>query len=124
LLFELRGVDESELVAGADQGAARLNSAPAKAKVLGDGDVAALFGLDMAENAGSNDAAVAAAKSRRSPRIVGAAKRSAHAQTPALQKGKPTRQSKRKRGGQTRRGVADSKKSVRPPIRGKAPPRA
>jgi len=48
LLFELRGVDESELVAGAHQGAGRLDSAPATAKVLADGDVAALFGLEMA----------------------------------------------------------------------------
>jgi uncharacterized Zn finger protein len=67
LLFELRGVDETELVAGADQGAGRLNSAPAAAKVLADEDVAALFGLEMTETAGSTTAAPAAPP-RRTPR--------------------------------------------------------
>src|ERR1043166_3638802 len=61
LLFELRGVDETELVAGADQGAGRLDSAPATAKVLAAGDVAALFGLEMTETVGSPDSAPAAA---------------------------------------------------------------
>jgi uncharacterized Zn finger protein len=70
LLFELRGVDESELVAGADQGAGRLNSARATAKVLADDDVAALFGLEMTETVDSTTAAPAAARPRRSPRLV------------------------------------------------------
>jgi uncharacterized Zn finger protein len=61
LLFELRGVDETELVAGADQGAGRLNSAPGRAKVLADDDIAALFGLEMTETAGSTSAASAEA---------------------------------------------------------------
>jgi uncharacterized Zn finger protein len=60
LLFELRGVDETELVASADQGAGRLNSGPASAKVLADDDVAALFGLEMTETAGSTSATPAA----------------------------------------------------------------
>lgn len=68
LLFELRGVDETELVAGADQGAGRLNSAPRNAKVLADDDVAAVFGLEMTETAGSTTAAPAAARQRRSAR--------------------------------------------------------
>jgi uncharacterized Zn finger protein len=65
LLFELRGVDESELVAGADQGPGRLDSAPATAKVLADGDVAALFGLEMTETVGSTTALPAAARPAR-----------------------------------------------------------
>jgi len=89
LLFELRGVDESELVAGADQGAGRLNSAPATAKVLAHGDVAALFGLEMAENAGPNIGAPDVAKLRRPPRRALAAKRSAQADKPAPTKAKP-----------------------------------
>jgi uncharacterized Zn finger protein len=49
LLFALRGVDEKDMIAGADQNLARSQPAPKAANVLGDGDVAALFGLDMAE---------------------------------------------------------------------------
>jgi len=89
LLFELRGVDESELVAGADQGAGRLNSAPRSAKVLADDDVAALFGLEMAETAGPNIGAPDVARLRRPPRRARAAKRSAQADKPAPTKAKP-----------------------------------
>jgi len=48
LLFVLRGVDENELLGGAGQDLAR-SAAPASAKVLASDDMAALFGLDMAE---------------------------------------------------------------------------
>jgi len=50
LLFVLRGVDENELLAGAGRDLAFSRSAPTTAKVLENDDVAALFGLDMAEN--------------------------------------------------------------------------
>jgi uncharacterized Zn finger protein len=53
LLFELRGVDEKELLANAGQELSRKKVVPAKAKVLDDGDVAALFGLEMVEVARS-----------------------------------------------------------------------
>jgi uncharacterized Zn finger protein len=53
LLFELRGVDEKELLANAGQELSRKKAVPAKAKVLDDGDVAALFGLEMVEVARS-----------------------------------------------------------------------
>src|SRR6202165_3474232 len=49
LLFVLRGVDEKELLAGAGQDIARTGAAPSAAKILDDSDVAALFGLEMAE---------------------------------------------------------------------------
>jgi uncharacterized Zn finger protein len=49
LLFVLRGVDENELLASAGEDLALAGSAPSAAKVLDDGDVAALFGLEMAE---------------------------------------------------------------------------
>lgn len=49
LIFVLRGVDEGELLTNAGQDLAESSSAPAAAKVLADDDVAALFGLDMAE---------------------------------------------------------------------------
>jgi len=68
LLFELRGVDESELVAGAGEGAGRLNAAPAGAKVLADGDVAALFGLEMTESVDPASATPAGPPPRRSGR--------------------------------------------------------
>src|SRR3954470_7474109 len=49
LLFALRGVDEAELIAGAGQGMTLAKSPPAAGNVLDDSDVAALFGLDMAD---------------------------------------------------------------------------
>lgn len=54
LLFKLRGVDESELLANADQHIPLKTSAPAAAKVLADGQVSALFGLEMAEQGWSD----------------------------------------------------------------------
>ncbi len=45
----LRGVDENELLAGAGQDLSLTKATPATAKVLDDSDVAALFGLEMAE---------------------------------------------------------------------------
>jgi uncharacterized Zn finger protein len=49
LLFALRGVDENEMLAGTGEDLAISKSAPTAAKVLADDDVAALFGLEMAE---------------------------------------------------------------------------
>jgi uncharacterized Zn finger protein len=49
LLFVLRGVDETDLLARAGQDLPLTKSAPAAAKLLADGDVAALFGLEMAQ---------------------------------------------------------------------------
>jgi uncharacterized Zn finger protein len=49
LLFVLRGVDENELLASAGEDLPLKSQAPAKANLLDEGDVAALFGLEMAE---------------------------------------------------------------------------
>jgi uncharacterized Zn finger protein len=49
LLFALRGVDISDLLASAGQDLPLNKEAPDAAKVLEDGDVATLFGLEMAE---------------------------------------------------------------------------
>jgi uncharacterized Zn finger protein len=65
LLFVLRGVDESDLLARAGADLPLANPAPANAKVLGDGDVAALFGIDMA--AAGDDAAPVSATATRTP---------------------------------------------------------
>jgi uncharacterized Zn finger protein len=67
LLFVLRGVDETELLASAGQDLALAGTAPSAAKVLDDGDVAALFGLEMAEPA---DPEVPAAKPKRRSKEV------------------------------------------------------
>src|SRR5713226_960451 len=53
LLFVLRGVDENELLARAGQDLSLTRATPSAAKVLDHGDVAALFGLEMAETAKS-----------------------------------------------------------------------
>ncbi|HKA64392.1 MAG TPA: SWIM zinc finger family protein [Methyloceanibacter sp.] len=47
LLFKLRGVDADELLARAGEDSPLPRSAPAATKVLDEGDVAALFGLEM-----------------------------------------------------------------------------
>jgi uncharacterized Zn finger protein len=54
LLFVLRGVDENELIASAGQDLPLSRVTPGAAKLLNDTDVAALFGLEMADAAGSD----------------------------------------------------------------------
>jgi uncharacterized Zn finger protein len=49
LLFVLRDVDENEMLASAGQDSPLTRAAPGAAKVLDESDVAALFGLEMAE---------------------------------------------------------------------------
>lgn len=51
LLFVLRGVDENELITGAGTDPLLSKATPHAAKVLDHGDVAALFGLEIAETA-------------------------------------------------------------------------
>jgi uncharacterized Zn finger protein len=58
LLFVLRGVDKNELIAGAGQDILLSRVAPGFVKVIDDSDVAALFGLEMAESANSGAPAV------------------------------------------------------------------
>jgi uncharacterized Zn finger protein len=54
LLFRLRAVDEAELVAGIDTELSLSTSRPQTNKVLATDDMAALFGLDMAEPDGAD----------------------------------------------------------------------
>src|SRR5438445_8491504 len=54
LLFVLRGVDENELIDDAGQNLPLSKTTPSSGKVLDDSDVAALFGIEMAETAGSD----------------------------------------------------------------------
>ncbi|MEQ1711070.1 MAG: SWIM zinc finger family protein [Hyphomicrobium sp.] len=51
LLFALRGVDEKDLVAGADSKIPVAKTPTSKRKMLADGDLASVFGLDMADTA-------------------------------------------------------------------------
>jgi uncharacterized Zn finger protein len=81
LLFVLRGVDETELIAGAGQGLATAVSAPSAANVLKDDDMAALFGLEMAGGEdvkvpGPADAKPARRQKKAGPRASQAAVRS------------------------------------------------
>lgn len=105
LLFVLRGVDESDLLAGAGQDLALAKSAPAD-KVLDSGDVAALFGLEMAEDANSGAPVAETAKAfPRSP--TKRHKPPAQAKTPV--KAKPVKaKGKRLRA----RGIAAKSKQV------------
>jgi uncharacterized Zn finger protein len=66
LLFVLRNVDQKELLAGAGRDLAFTQAKPS-AKVIDDGDVAALFGLEMAEApAAETPVSVASARLKRS----------------------------------------------------------
>jgi integrase len=73
----LRGVDQSELIAGAGQGLAA-GSAPASANVLQDGDLAALFGLEMADGETSEVSASAKPKPARRMKKAGIVGASLH----------------------------------------------
>jgi uncharacterized Zn finger protein len=65
LLFVLRGVDENELLAGAGPNLSLAKSAGSKAKVLDETDMAALFGLEMADNSNPDSPIPAAPKPSR-----------------------------------------------------------
>jgi uncharacterized Zn finger protein len=67
LLFVLRGVDEKDLIAGAEHDLS-LTKAAGAANVLDDGDVAALFGLDMPEPDAPTPAAPERSPRSRMPR--------------------------------------------------------
>jgi uncharacterized Zn finger protein len=56
LLFRLHNVDEKELIAGAGKALPQAKRAPAADKVLGGEDLAALFGLDLAQGTGPDPA--------------------------------------------------------------------
>jgi uncharacterized Zn finger protein len=87
LLFVLRGVDENELLAGAGQDLARSRPASKTAKVLDDGGIAALFGLEMIETVSSPTAP----KRRQASKARKATKTPAVKKTAAANKGEPPR---------------------------------
>jgi uncharacterized Zn finger protein len=91
LLFVLRGVDENELLAGAGQDLAPLQSAHTTAKLLADGDVAALFGLEMAESTTSDSHTPTAPKPRRQSKATKDGEASAQTKTAAAKKSRRSR---------------------------------
>ncbi len=70
LLFRLHSVDEKELIAGAGKALPQAKRAPAAGKVLGGEDLAALFGLDMAQGSGADDAEPKRAKARAGKKVA------------------------------------------------------
>jgi uncharacterized Zn finger protein len=91
LLFVLRGVDESQLLAAAGQDLARTTAVPGAAKILDENDVAALFGLEMAEPANSDIVVAAAPKQQQSLGRLRARKPPAATKAAAAKKGKAPR---------------------------------
>jgi uncharacterized Zn finger protein len=98
LLFDLRGVDQDELLANAGQDIALTSASPSAAKILDNSDVAALFGLEMAE-AATPDAAVSTAPKRHSRSGT-----STESKTQVATKPAPKKKSKPPRATQTKPG--------------------
>src|SRR6202022_771361 len=98
LLFVLRGVDENELLAGAGQDLALTRAAPSAAKILDDGDVAALFGLEMAESANFDTVVPTAPRRRQSFGTLGGSK------AQAAKKAAPAKKSKQPRAARIKSG--------------------
>jgi len=69
LLFVLRGVDEGELLSGSAQEMTHSKPAPDASAVLNDGDVAALFGIEMVDVTGLEVSVFAPSKQKRPPKL-------------------------------------------------------
>jgi uncharacterized Zn finger protein len=119
LLFVLRGVDENELLASAGQDLALAISAPGAARLLDDSDVAALFGLEMAESATSDAVIPAAPKRHQRSGPSGGRKTLAVKEASAAKKSKPPHAARTKSGRKRTIPAVAGKKGARPrPQRG------
>jgi uncharacterized Zn finger protein len=98
LLFVLRGVDEKELVAGAGQDLSLTKPVPLAGKVIEQTDVAALFGLEMAEPADSDPPLSAAPKPPRQSKARKATATPAGKRKLAVRKSKSLRATRAKSG--------------------------
>src|SRR5450631_1509239 len=114
LLFVLRGVDENELLANAGQDLALTRTAPVAAKILDDSDVAALFGLEMAESATSDAVIPAAPKRHQRSGPLGGRKTPAVKKASAAQKSKPPHAARTKSGRKKTIPAGAGKKGARP----------
>jgi uncharacterized Zn finger protein len=96
LVFRLHNVDEKQLIAGAGKALPQAKKAPVAGKVLGDEDLSAIFGLDIAQDAGADGGLRAATTMRTKPAPraskalpdPGAGKSKARAQGSAGRRGK------------------------------------
>jgi uncharacterized Zn finger protein len=112
LLFDLRGVDENDLLANAGQDLALTGAAPGAAKILDNSDVAALFGLEMADFA-TPDAAVPAAPKRRLPSDTSRASKTQVVKQAAVKtKSSSTRATRTKSGGKKTGSAGATNKGV------------
>src|SRR5215210_2901412 len=98
LLFVLRGVDEHDLLASAGQDLTLGQPAPCPAKVLEGGDLAALFGLEIAETARTDDPGPSVPKPRQSSKRLKGMKALAGKKTPAAKKSNSPRVTRTKSG--------------------------
>jgi uncharacterized Zn finger protein len=94
LLFVLRGVDENELLASAGPSLSLEKSRHSKATVLDGTDIAALFGLEMANDANSDIPTPAASRSTQPSTTTKSSKARARAKPPMA--GAPPRSRRRK----------------------------
>lgn len=119
LLFHLRAVDEMELIANAGNAAPLAKQGPVAGKLLGDEDLSAIFGLDMARNT-SHDAPLAAHKPKRPKKTAAApgakpkAAKPKHAEPAAAISETKPKPAKKATSTQRRKRVADSQPSRRP----------
>ena len=67
LIFRLHNVNETELIARAGTALPQAKKAPAAGKVLGDEDLSAIFGLDIAQEAGPDGGLGTATTTRTKP---------------------------------------------------------
>ena len=74
LIFRLHNINERELIARAGSALPQAKKAPAAGKVLGDEDLSAIFGLDIAQEAGPDGGLGTATSTRTKPRAPRAGK--------------------------------------------------
>ena len=96
LLFVLRDVDENELLASVEQHLPPTRATPSAAKVLDDSDVAALFGLEMTENAGTDTPAPTAPKRPPRSKTAKGSRKPIKTRKPAVEKRKSPRPTRTK----------------------------
>jgi uncharacterized Zn finger protein len=93
ILFVLRGVDENELIGSAGRDLPLSKTTPGAAKMLDDSDVAALFGIEIAETVGA-DIPTARKQPRQFKTVKGS--KSTETKTPPAKKDKSPRASRSK----------------------------
>jgi uncharacterized Zn finger protein len=70
LIFRLHNVDEKELIAGAGRALPLSKKEPSASKILGEEDLSALFGVDIAPGAGADSGLVQAKRTARASKRV------------------------------------------------------